>query len=150
MLLWLIVRVLEQLPKRNRHTMKKIDSVLGGKSSVMLWHLMSSNGTGRSSHPEVFLGKVDLKIFSKFTGELPCQSVISIKLLCNFIEITPRHGCPPVNLPHIFRTPFLKNTSGWLLLNWLQCFDWWQRFRLIWWWNTSRGPDECYKYFNFI
>ena len=110
----------------------------------------SSNGTGRNSHPEVFLGKVDLKIFSKFTGELPCQSVISIKLLCNFIEITPRHGCPPVNLPHIFRTPFLKNTSGWLLLNWLQCFDWWQRFRLIWWWNTSRGPDECYKYFNFI
>ena len=27
-----------------------------------------------------------------------------------------RHGCS-VNLPHIFRTPFLKNTSWWLLLN---------------------------------
>ena len=24
--------------------------------------------------------------------------------------------CSPVNLLHIFRTPFLKNTSGWLLL----------------------------------
>ena len=37
-------------------------------------------------------------------------------LLCNFIEITLRHGCSPVNLLHIFRTPFSKNTSGWLLL----------------------------------
>ena len=39
---------------------------------------------------------------------------------CDFnkaaIEITIRHGCFPVNLLHIFRTPFLKNTSGWLLL----------------------------------
>ena len=34
----------------------------------------------------------------------------------NFIEITLRHGCSPVNLLHIFRTPFPKNTSGRLLL----------------------------------
>ena len=34
----------------------------------------------------------------------------------NFIEITPRHGYSPVNLLHIFRTPFLKYTSGRLLL----------------------------------
>ena len=33
----------------------------------------------------------------------------------NFIEITLRHGCS-VNLLHIFRTPFPKNTSRWLLL----------------------------------
>ena len=30
----------------------------------------------------------------------------------NFIEITLRHGCSPVNLLHIFRSPFPKNTSG--------------------------------------
>ena len=36
--------------------------------------------------------------------------------LCNFIEIAIRHGCSPVNLLHIFTTPFLKNTSGRLLL----------------------------------
>ena len=30
-----------------------------------------------------------------------------------------RHGCSPVNLLHIFRTPFPKNTFGWLLLT---CF----------------------------
>ena len=41
-------------------------------------------------------------------------------LLCNFIEITLRHGCSPVNLLHIFRRPFYKNTSGGLLLKFLQ------------------------------
>ena len=34
----------------------------------------------------------------------------------NCIEITLRYGCSPVNLLRIFRTPFLKNTSEWLLL----------------------------------
>ena len=70
----------------------------------------------RSSRPEVFLRKCVLKICSKFTGEHPCRSVISIKLLCNFIEIALRHGCSPVNLQHIFRTPFTKDISGRLLL----------------------------------
>ena len=70
----------------------------------------------RSSHPEVFLGKGVLKICSKFTGEHPSPSVNSIKLLCNFIEITLWLRCSPVNLLHIFRTPFPKNTSGWSLL----------------------------------
>ena len=36
--------------------------------------------------------------------------------LCNFIEIALRHECSSVNLPHIFRTTFPKNTSGGLLL----------------------------------
>ena len=34
----------------------------------------------RGSRPEVFLKKGVLKIFSKFTGEQPCRSAISIKL----------------------------------------------------------------------
>ena len=51
----------------------------------------------RSSHPEVFLRRGVLKICSKFTREHPCQSAISIK-------------------SHIFRTPFPRNTSGWLRL----------------------------------
>ena len=38
------------------------------------------------------------------------------KLQSNYIEITHRNGCPPVNLLHIFRTPFPKNTPGGLLL----------------------------------
>ena len=42
----------------------------------------------RCSPPELFLEKSVLKICSKFIGEHPCRSVILIKLLCNFIEIT--------------------------------------------------------------
>ena len=41
---------------------------------------------------------------------------VSIELLCNFIEIALDHGSSPVNLMHIFRTPFYKNTYGGLLL----------------------------------
>ena len=37
----------------------------------------------RSSNTEVFLGKGVLKICSKFTGEHPCRSAISIKLQSN-------------------------------------------------------------------
>ena len=60
----------------------------------------------------MFLRKGVLKICSKFKGEPPCQKVILIKLQSNFIEIILRHGCSPVNLLHIFRTPSHKNTSG--------------------------------------
>ena len=70
----------------------------------------------RSSHPEVFLGKGVLKICSKFTGEYLSRSVISRKLLSSFIEITLWHGCSPVNFLYIFRIPFPKNPSWWLLL----------------------------------
>ena len=38
-------------------------------------------------------------------------------MLSNFIEIAIRYGCSPVNLLHIFRTPFLRNFSWWLLLD---------------------------------
>ena len=53
-----------------------------------------------------------MKICSKFTQEHPCRNVISSKLQSNFIEITLQHKCFPVNLLHIFRTLFLRNTSG--------------------------------------
>ena len=65
----------------------------------------------------MFLRKVILRISSKFTGEHPCQNAISINLQSNFIEITLWNGCSPVNLLHVLRTPFPKNTSGRLLLN---------------------------------
>ena len=71
----------------------------------------------RSSNTEVFLGNGALKTCSKFKGEHLWRSNISIKLRDNFIEITLWHGCSPVNMLHIFRTPFPKNTSIELLLN---------------------------------
>ena len=71
----------------------------------------------------MFLERRILKIYDKFTGEHPCRSVILIKLLYNFIEITLRHEYSPVNFLHIFRTPFLKNTSGRLLLLFVNHLD---------------------------
>ena len=56
--------------------------------------IISDSGTVRSSHP-------------------------AITLICNFFEVTLWHGCSSVNLLHIFRTPFFKNPSGWLLPNYM-------------------------------
>ena len=44
------------------------------------------------------------------------ESVILIKLLCNFIEFALWHGRSPANLLHFFRTLFLKNTSEGLFI----------------------------------
>ena len=95
--------------------------ILGINSDVTISFITITNVSvnikhPRGSRPEVFLIKGALKICSKFTGESPCRSVISIKLLCNFNEIAFRHGCSPVNLLRIFKISFSKNTSGWLLL----------------------------------
>ena len=55
-----------------------------------------------------------------------CRSVLTKRCSENMQQIyrrTPmpkcdfRHWCSPVNLPHIFRMPFLKNTSEGLLLD---------------------------------
>ena len=55
------------------------------------------------------------KLFWKYAVNL--QENTHAEAQCNFIEIALWHGCSPVNLLHIFRTPFLKNSSGGLLLN---------------------------------
>ena len=73
---------------------------------------LTQKSYNRSRHPEMFLRKDVLKICSKLTREHQSMS----KLLCNFIEIALRHGCSPLNLLHIFRIPFPKNTAVWLLL----------------------------------
>ena len=72
-----------------------------------------------------------LKICSKFAGEHPCRSVISTKLIRNFIEMTLRHGCFSVNLLNNFRISFDKNTSEWLLLNITSKFQKSQVFKVL-------------------
>ena len=62
----------------------------------------------RNNPPEVLLWKGFLKICSKFTGEHRCRSLISMKFLCNFIEIALRHGCSLISLLHIFRATSSK------------------------------------------
>ena len=90
---------------------KKCQNLFCSRILKFFTTLMGRETKVRSSHPEAFLEKGVLKLCSKFTGEHPCRS-----MLCNFIEIAFRHQCSPVNLLRIFRTPFLKNTCGWLLL----------------------------------
>ena len=60
------------------------------------------------------------KVLWKYAANLQenTHAKVQFQQSYNFIEIALRHGCSPVNLLHIFRTPFLKNTSGWLLLHW--------------------------------
>ena len=96
---------------QQKSNLNKINNKWNGcKSSENEWWY------SRSSRPEVLLGKGALKICSKFTEEHPCRSAISIRLQSNFSKITFRHGCSPVYLLHIFKIPFPKNTSGWVLL----------------------------------
>ena len=47
---------------------------------------------------------------------IPCRSVISIKLLYNFIEIPLRHGSSQVNFLHIVKTPSYNSIYRGLLL----------------------------------
>ena len=60
-------------------------------------------------------------------------------IFSDFIEIALQHGCSPVNLLHIFITPFLKNTSQWLLLKSRNT----QRNIKISSMPTIKTPEEC-------
>ena len=91
-----------------RLSQKYFDKIQRGKDALQQsMTVTSSKVFFRSSPQEFFLGKGVLKIRRKFAGEHPSRSVISIKLQCNFIEITLWHGCSPVNLLLIFKTSFL-------------------------------------------
>ena len=108
--------MLQNVAFRLNHEIRKVlknPSKLKCRQNIMPRKFCALN---RSSHSEVLLGKDALKICGQFTGEHPSWNAISIKLLCNFIKITLRHGFSPVNLLHIFTTRFIKNTSRWLLL----------------------------------
>ena len=64
----------------------------------------------RSSPPEVFSSKGTVQIRSEPTGEQTRRSAILTKLLCNFIEIKPTHGCTPGNSHHTRKTPLPRRT----------------------------------------
>ena len=76
-----------------------------------------------SSHHKIcVLRKKCSKKCSKFTGKHPCRSKISIKLQSNFIEITLKHGCSPVNLlliyEHLFLRPPIEGSFYMLQIYW--------------------------------
>ena len=66
----------------------------------------------RSSRSEMLLVKGVLKKCRKVTGEHPCQSVISIKLLFSFIEITLWDWYSPVICCIFSEHLFLKTPLG--------------------------------------
>ena len=111
--------------------------------SYSIWCTCPSKYTvnNRSNRPHVFLKKIFWKYAANLQENTHAEvaiSIISVSVMIslarqdenwfmsyctvgalvrsNFIEITPRHGYSPVNLLHIFRTSFLKYTSGRLLL----------------------------------
>ena len=79
----------------------------------------------RTQMPKCYFNKVALQFYWNHTSAwlFSCklaayfQNIFSQEHVCYFIEITLRHGFSPVILLHIFRTPFLSNASGRLLLN---------------------------------
>ena len=105
----------------------------------------------KSSPPEVFLRKGVLEICSKFTGKSPYG-------LCNFIKITLRHRCFPVNLLHIFRKHFYEHTYGglllfgifpekcWVISQWLKL----DNGRSFWNWVSNEFLQQIYKQRNLL
>ena len=100
-----------------RHKRVKTYFVFINRISVFSDWIKWIGNTYRSRHTEMFLRKDVLKICSKFTGEHSSQSVISIKLLCSFIEIELWHVSSAVNLLRISRIPFPRKTAVWPLLH---------------------------------
>ena len=91
---------------------KKLIIDKGYDDALRIWNESEMENMGKYRESRGVLSNGVLKICREhIAGEHPCRSVIAIKLLCNFIEITLRHGCSFINLLHIFRRPFLKNTS---------------------------------------
>ena len=64
----------------------------------------------KSRPPEVLSKKDAVQIQSKPTEQQTRRSAISKKPLCNFIEITPTHGCAPENPQYTSRTPLPRRT----------------------------------------
>ena len=98
----------------------------------------------RSSPPEVFLGKVVLKICRKFEKKITILPWCFIEIILGMgvlYWITLRHGCSPINLLHIFSTPFPKNTFGGLLLNVI--IRKWLVEKLLWKCWSAALPKQC-------
>ena len=74
----------------------------------------------RSSHRRCSVRKDVLRNFEKFTGKHLCQSLFFNKVVglrpATLLKKRLWHRCFPVNFAKFLRTPFLQNTSGWLLL----------------------------------
>ena len=64
-----------------------VDLILPNKSKCSRHLCFLETGISRNSRPDMFLKEGVLKICSKLTGEHPCRSAISIKLLMSPITL---------------------------------------------------------------
>ena len=75
----------------------------------------------QNSHQRCSMKKGVLRNFTKFTGKHLCQRLLFNKVAglrpATLLKMSLWHRCFPVNFVKFLRTPFLKNTSGRLLLN---------------------------------
>ena len=82
--------------------------------AVFLWIIC------RSSHRRCSLRKGVLRNFVKFTGKHLCQSLLFIIVSglrpATSLKKKLWHMCFPINFAKFLRTPFLRNTSGRLLV----------------------------------
>ena len=73
------------------------------------------------------------KVFWKYAETYRRTSMLKCnfnKVACNFTEIELRHACSPLNLQHIFRTLFPKNTWRAASVNWIINFEKREKIRL--------------------
>ena len=95
-----------------------------------MWDLAGGTGVWRQTTDEDVIKNLKLegdslivsinfsriKLVLKFESKVPRRSRIFATQVYNFSKMKLLHGCSPVNLLHIFRTPFTKNTSEGLCL----------------------------------
>ena len=86
--------------------------------SCVSWRIawITHSCTVRSNPPEVFFWKNVTQICNKFTGERPCWRLISMKLLCNFIESYSLAWVFSCQFVTYFQNTFLLEVSGRLLI----------------------------------
>ena len=89
----------------------------------------------RSSRPDVFCKKGDLRNFTKFIGKHLCQSLIFNKVaglrLATLLKMRLWHRCFPVNFVKFRRTPFFIEHLRWLLLRVLFSCEFFQPTPLV-------------------
>ena len=93
-------------------------NTLAWNISLILTPYNSHKGNSR---PEVFCKKDVLRTFTKFTGKHLCKSLFFNKIAglrpATLFKKRLWQKSFPVNFAKFLRTPFLQNTSGWLLLS---------------------------------
>ena len=80
------------------------------------YHQILISGFSNTAFPEFVNKNLEKSFFYERLSIKICFFDLRIPYVSIHVLTGKKHGCSPVNLLHIFRTPFLKNTSGQLLL----------------------------------